>query len=269
MSEVATNVLHNVGNVLNSVNVSAAVVSDLARKSKVTQLAKAVALLDEHAANLADFIANTPKGMQLRAYLHELSIHLAQEQQTSIKELQSLRRNIEHIKGIVSMQQGYARASGLTEIVRIQDLVEDTLRMDAGSLTRHHIRLIREYDNVPPITEEKHKVLQILINLVRNAKLACEDGDQADNQVTVRITNGGDQVKISVADNGIGIPRENLTRIFQHGFTTRKGGHGFGLLSAALSAKDLGGTLIVHSDGPGRGAAFTLLLPLQPPMTDL
>ncbi|MDR3458331.1 MAG: two-component regulator propeller domain-containing protein [Verrucomicrobiae bacterium] len=269
MAEVASNVLHNVGNVLNSVNVSAAIVGELARKSRVAQLGKAVALLDEHAGNLADFIAHDPKGIQLRAYLHELSKHLNQEQQTSLKELDSLRRNIEHINDIVTMQQGYARVSGLTEVVRVKDLVEYSLRMDTGSLQQNQVRLVRDFHAVPAITVEKHKVLQILVNLLRNAKHACADSGRADKQVTLSITNGGNHVRISVADNGVGIPPENLPRIFHHGFTTRKSGHGFGLHSGALSAKDLGGALIVHSDGLGCGAVFTLELPLQPPTTDL
>jgi len=269
MAEVASNVLHNIGNVLNSVNVSATLVADLARKSKVAQLAKAVALLDEHAANLADFITRDPKGVQMRDYLHQLSNHLAQEQQISIAELESLRKNIEHIKEIVAMQQSYAKISGLTEVVNVADLVEDSLRINEVALQRHKVRLVREYLDVPPITVEKHKVLQILVNLVRNAKQACNEGGRNDKQLTLHIANGDGNIRISVADNGVGILPENLTRIFNHGFTTRKGGHGFGLHSGALAARELGGSLTVQSDGVGKGAVFTLTLPQQPPTTNL
>jgi len=269
MAEVASSVLHNIGNVLNSVNVSATLVADLARKSKVTQLAKAVALLDEHAADLADFITRDPKGMQVRDYLHQLSNHLAQEQQISIAELESLRKNIEHIKDIVTMQQNYARISGLTEVVNVADLVEDSLRMNEGALQRHKVQLVRDYLDVPPITVEKHKVLQILVNLIRNAKQACTEGGRKDKQLTLHIANGDGTIKISVADNGVGILPENMTHIFNHGFTTRKGGHGFGLHSGALAAKELGGSLTVRSDGHGQGATFTLTLPQQPPRTNL
>jgi signal transduction histidine kinase len=72
-------------------------------------------------------------------------------------------------------------------------------------------------------------------------------------------------VKIWVSDNGIGILPENLTRIFNHGFTTRRNGHGFGLHSGALAAKELGGVLLAYSEGPGTGATFCLELPVQPP----
>jgi signal transduction histidine kinase len=121
---------------------------------------------------------------------------------------------------------------------------------------------------VSPILADKHKILQILVNLIRNAKYAVSEADCPDKLLTLRLAPGADnQVCIQVNDNGVGIPPENLTRIFSHGFTTRRGGHGFGLHSSALAAHDLGGALSVHSDGLGKGATFTLVLPLQPPAT--
>jgi signal transduction histidine kinase len=114
---------------------------------------------------------------------------------------------------------------------------------------------------VPLLNVEKHKILQILVNLLRNAKYACDESERADKRLTVRVADGEGRIKISVMDNGVGISPENLTRIFNHGFTTRKGGHGFGLHSGALAAKEMGGSLTVHSDGPGQGATFTLELP--------
>ena len=167
-------------------------------------------------------------------------------------------QNVEHIKEIVAMQQNYARVGGVKEIINVVNLVEDSLRMNESALNRHHVEVVREFENVPPMNVDKHKVLQILMNLVRNAKHACQESERADKRLTVRVANGDGRIKISVIDNGVGIPPENLTRIFNHGFTTRKDGHGFGLHSGALAAKEMGGSLTVHSDGPGQGAAFTL-----------
>jgi signal transduction histidine kinase len=108
-------------------------------------------------------------------------------------------------------------------------------------------------------------MLQILVNLLRNAKYACDESGSPGKQVTVWIKEvGSDRVRVEIADNGVGIPPENLTRIFSHGFTTRKHGHGFGLHSSALAAKDMGGTLTVQSEGVGKGATFILELPLAP-----
>jgi PAS domain S-box-containing protein len=264
MAEVATSVLHNVGNVLNSVNVSSSLVSNLVKKSKAANLSKVVAMLNDHAADLGAYLAADPKGKQLPAYLGQLAEHLVGEQSAVLKELNLLHENIEHIKEIVFMQQSYARISGVVETVKITDLVEDALRMNLGALQRHGVEVVREYEDIPPVDLEKHKVLQILVNLVRNAKYACDEGLRPDKQITMRVTQNNNRVQIAVIDNGVGIPEENLVRIFSHGFTTRKEGHGFGLHSAVLTAMELGGSLRVQSDGPGKGATFTLELPCKP-----
>jgi PAS domain S-box-containing protein len=264
MAEVATNVLHNVGNVLNSVNVSAALVVDNTKKSKVPYLGKVVALLNEHAGDLGDFMSHDPKGRQLPGYLSQLAGQLAREQQHAVTELELLRQNIEHIKDIVAMQQNYAKISGVTETVNVTHLVEDALRMNAGALARHEVELVRVYADVPPVTVDKHRVLQILVNLIRNAKYACDDTGRKDKQLKLQVARTETGVRIAVIDNGIGIPPENLSRIFNHGFTTRKKGHGFGLHSGALAARELGGALTVESQGVGHGATFILELPTLP-----
>jgi PAS domain S-box-containing protein len=263
MAEVATSVLHNVGNVLNSVNVASSCVAENLKKSKAASLSKVVALLREHEADLGNFFTNDPKGKQLPGYLSQLAGHLAGEQAAALDELALLQKNIEHIKEIVAMQQNYAGSSGVPEHVAVVDLVEDAFRMNTGAMERHHVKVVREYSETPQISVEKHKVLQILVNLIRNAKYACDDSGRQDKQIILRVTNGHGSIKISVVDNGVGIPAENMTRIFNYGFTTRKEGHGYGLHSGALAAKEIGGNLTAFSEGPGRGATFTLELPVQ------
>jgi signal transduction histidine kinase len=263
MAEVATGVLHNVGNVLNSVNVSATLVADSVSKSKISGLSRAAALLQEHELDLGAYLSSDPRGKILPTYLRQLSEHLHADQEASIKELNFLRQNIDHIKVIVAMQQAFATASGVKESVNVRELLEDSLRMDMSSLIRHGVEIIYEIDEVPLIMLDKHKALQILVNLVSNARHACYDSGRADKRLTLRLTSGDGWVRISITDNGGGIAAENLTRIFNHGFTTRKDGHGFGLHSGALAAKELGGSLLVQSDGIGLGATFTLELPLS------
>jgi C4-dicarboxylate-specific signal transduction histidine kinase len=261
MAEVATGILHNVGNVLNSVNVASSCVADSLKKSKAANLSKVVVLLREHEADLGAFFTTHPKGRQIPGYLAQLAEHLSGEQAGALKELAGLQKNIEHIKDIVTMQQGLAKASSLKEKFQVSDLVEDALRMNASTLARHDIEVIKEFTDTPPVTVEKHKVLQILVNLVRNAKQACEASGHQEKILTIRTASENGRVQIAVNDNGVGIPPENLARIFAHGFTTKQDGHGFGLHSGALAAKEMGGALSVASDGPERGATFTLELP--------
>ncbi|MBI2514512.1 MAG: PAS domain S-box protein [Opitutae bacterium] len=265
MAEVATGVLHNVGNVLNSVNVSATLVADAARRSKTANVGKLSALLAGHQDDLASFLAHDPRGKMILPYLATLASELTKEQEAMLAELDQLRKNVDHIKDIVAMQQSYAKTSGLTEAMSVPDLIEDAVRMNAGSLARHDVDVIRDYQVRPVVVLDKHKVLQILVNLIRNAKYACDETGRSDKQIKLRLATDEQTVQIAVADNGVGIPAENLTRIFNHGFTTRgTQGHGFGLHSCALAAKEMGGTLLPYSDGPGRGATFVLTLPLKP-----
>ena len=264
MAEIATSVLHNVGNVLNSVKVSAALLREQTQHSKAGGLRRAAALLREHATALAEFLTGDPKGRQLLPYLGQLGECLAQEQAALLQELESLCRNVQHVEEIVAVQQSYARLGGLTETVKLNDLVEDALRINSGALARHGVQVCRQYNpQAPAVTVEKHKVLQVLVNLISNAKYACDSSDSRDKRLTVSIAGGDGRARVSVTDNGVGIAPENLTRIFNLGFTTRKDGHGFGLHSAALAAREIGGALLAHSDGPGHGATFTLEVPLR------
>jgi signal transduction histidine kinase len=162
------------------------------------------------------------------------------------------------------MQQGYARISGVLESMVVNELVEDAIRINTGAMDRHNIKIVREFSASPAILVDRHKILQILVNLIRNAKHACDDSGRSDKQIVVRLEATDQLVRVSVGDNGVGIAPENLTRIFNHGFTTRTNGHGFGLHSGALAAKEMGGGLAAFSEGPGRGATFTLEIPRQP-----
>jgi len=260
MAEVATNVLHNVGNVLNSVNVSASLVAERIKKSKSAGLGRVATLLSSQ-SDLAAFLGSA-QGRHLPTYLQELTDELLDERDASVAELSALRANVEHIKEIVAMQQGYAKRGGLTDTLDIRVLAEDSLRMNEGAFSRHGVTVVRDFGEVPLIQVDKHKVLQILVNVIRNAKYACAEMAGGDKRVMVRIRATPSSITVAVIDTGIGIPAENLERIFNHGFTTRVDGHGFGLHSSALAARELGGTLYASSGGTGKGATFTLTLPL-------
>ncbi len=262
MAEVATGTLHNVGNVLTSINVSASLIGNRLHESRVSNLSKALLLLREHSSNLAAFLTDDPKGKVLPAYLETLGDHLVAEHDEMLLEIDNLAKNLEHVKEIVAMQQSYAKLCGVLETLPPAELVQDALRMNLGAFERHGVTVIREFANVPPVTVDKHKVLQILVNLMRNAKYAMDEFGPAEKRLTVSIApSGAGKVAISVSDNGIGITPDNLARIFNRGFTTKRDGHGFGLNSGYQAAKELGGNLTAFSDGPGKGATFCLELP--------
>jgi PAS domain S-box-containing protein len=262
MAEVANNVLHNVGNVLNSVNVAAALLHETVRNSEVGDLNRVLAIIDDHQSDLSEFIGNDPRGRHLPQYLVEAGRTLEREQDTVLDKLVSVTKNIDHIKDIVAAQQSYAGMSGVEQMCELNELMDDALHINSGALVRHCIEVEREYDDLPPICVDKQKVMQILINLIGNAKHAIRDGGRTGGRIHMQVVGEEEWVRMEVVDDGVGILPENLERVFRHGFTTKEDGHGFGLHSAALAAKEMGGSLVANSDGPGTGATFSLKLPL-------
>jgi len=269
MAEIASGVLHNIGNALNSVNTSAALLGEQVMRSRLGNLTKAAQMLEQHGGDLTAFLAEDPRGRQLPGYLIQLAGLLATERADFQRELELLRRNIEHIKEIVAMQQSYARVSSLQEDLAPAELVEEALRISEASLSRHGIGVQRDFRPVPLVRVIRHKVLQILVNLIRNAKHAMDDSGRTDKEMVIALrASPAGQVEIVVRDNGVGIPAENLAKIYTFGFTTRKDGHGFGLHSSINAANELGGTLRGESGGPGEGSVFTLELPPAPAPTE-
>lgn len=262
MAQIAANVLHNVGNVLNSVNVSSELVRQRLQQSKGPGLTRAVTLLKEHAGDLGRFFTQDPKGRLLPGYLEQLAQALAAEREDCTQELAALARSVTHIRAIVDTQQDLAGAPALREPARLADLVDDALRMDAPAFAQDGIVVDKQLGNLPLLPLDKVRLLLVLVNLITNARQAMADNGARERRLTItaQLQQGG-RLGLTVADTGEGVAAGNLARIFAHGFTTRAEGHGFGLHSSALAATEMGGSLQVHSDGPGRGARFTLELP--------
>jgi two-component system NtrC family sensor kinase len=264
MAEVASGVLHNVGNVLNSVNVSATVVAEKIGGLRVNHLAAAIELLERHTGSIDSFLRDDPKGQRVLPYLTKLGKNLQDEREVALAELRQLEEHIEHIKAVLSTQQKYARVSSVMESASVVILVEDALRVVRPEFEQHHIRIEREFAELPPVDADRHRILQILVNLLRNAKDAVVQNPDGPRTVgvTVRLVDEA-HFRVEVKDSGVGLAREDLTRIFAHGFTTKALGHGFGLHSGALAARQMSGSLWAESDGPGFGATFILELPVS------
>ncbi|HZH76770.1 MAG TPA: ATP-binding protein, partial [Archangium sp.] len=249
-AEVATSVLHNVGNVLNSVHTSAMLAKERLVGLQVEDVGHLAAMLEERRGDLGTFLTQDERGRNVMPFLSGLGQHLRTECHEAVSLLDEVGRYTEHIGTIVKLQQNYTRAPRLNEQANLAELLEDALRINSAGLTRHEVRVERQLSPVPQLITDKHKVLMILVNLISNAKYALDGAPAEKRCLTLRMENPtAERVRIEVRDNGVGIEPELLTRIFQHGFTTREDGHGFGLHSSALAAQELGGTLTAHSEG--------------------
>ena len=270
MADVATSVLHNVGNVLNSVNVSANIVAQTVRTSARAGLGKGLALLNGQ-PNPGKFLDEDPRGQKLIPYLTAVDKALGDERDTMLRETESLAKNIEHIKSIVSQQlaaaRGATRDAKIVEPVNVCELFDDAVSVLSGSLVSPQ-KVTFVYDSEAiVIGTDRHKVFQIVTNLLANARdaIAARPGP---GLITLRARRVSDErIAIEIEDDGVGIAEDTLARVFSHGFTTKNDGHGFGLHSSACAAGELGGSLGARSNGLGCGATFTLLLPSGRPAT--
>ena len=266
MAEIATSVLHNVGNVLNSVNVSATIVAGKLKESEIPTLAKVSEMLSTNQGDLGQYITADERGKLIPGFLADLASCLGDEQKQMMAEVENLSKGIEHIKQVVASQQSMAKSSNVNTRVKPADVFSTAINIQ-GPASTNGIEVVREFENIDQVILDQHKVLQILINLLSNARQAVMVRAADQRRMTLSVqkvsTPDGDRLQFRVKDSGVGIAAENITRIFSHGFTTKKEGHGFGLHSAANAAREMGGSLSASSDGLNQGATFTLDLPLQ------
>lgn len=264
MADVATGVLHNVGNVLTSVNIVISDLLDQLRTSRISVLHRVVETFERERDRLGVFLTEDAVGKRLPEFIGKLDTQLRSENTRMRGDVESLVRHFAHIREVIVTQQSAARLFGVAESVPPVQLFEDALKLSADSLQRHGITIVQDFSETAPVKADRHKVLQILVNLLKNAKDAMVSSNVNPPTITVRVAAASSShIGLSVIDNGVGVPAENLARIFSHGFTTKKDGHGFGLHSCVLAARDMKGDLTVASGGLGCGASFTLTLPID------
>ncbi len=262
-ADVATAVLHSVGNLLNSINVSAALVVDRLARSKLHGLPKIMELITQHRGRLDEFLEQDPRGQKLPEYCSQLVETVERDSRAARAELASLTEKIDLIKAVVEVQQENGRPTGVLETVEVADLVDDAVEAHAAACKRDAIEVERRIADLPPPTLDRHKVLQILSVLLANARDAVLSNDPGRRRIAVDVRRGqAGALEIAVEDNGCGIEPENLERMFSLGYTTKLGRHGTRLHLSACAAREMHATLVARSRGVGLGAEFVLALPL-------
>ena len=262
MAEVASDVLHNVGNALNSINVSIGVVADLLKNSMVGDVGRISQLFHKHREDLGNYFSNNPKGKQIPAYLEKLAGQLVEEQRVAVAELDRLRENAMNAQQCVAVQQDLAKLSGITEEISVIELVEEALTLNHELLETSQIDVSREFHEIPQLIVDKHQVLDVMVDVIRNACQAMTSVSTKQLIVRAKLIPGPpDSVCLEVQDSGVGIASDDLIKIFGQGYNNQNGGRGMSLHSGALMAKNLGGALRAHSEGIGHGATFSLELP--------
>jgi signal transduction histidine kinase len=261
-AEVATSVLHNVGNVLTNVRISAEMIHDRTRQASHRHLRDVADLLLGHREDVGDFVTKDPRGRKIPDLLDALSARLEQENAELAVEIGSFLRSIDHASTIVSSQQEGAREGAFHEEIAVSEVIETAVMINAASFEKLGIAVVRRYEDESLHRLDRHALLQILVNVVNNAKQALRETHGRERVITLTTRHDGHRTIIEVHDNGVGIPQKNLGKIFDYGFTTKPDGFGFGLHSAASEVARLGGRISARSDGEDQGAEFTIELPL-------
>jgi signal transduction histidine kinase len=265
MAEIASNVLHNVGNVLTSAVINLEQMREVVDSSRTDRAKQLTAMFEEHRDDMVDFLTRDSRGKLVPSYFSALTRELLRERVDLQEHLEAMSWHIEHIRSIVEMQRNYARTTLLIEECDLSQLVSNAVRTQTAALQRHGIDVTCELPASCRVRTDRHKVLQILINLITNAKYAVAGVPVGQRRLLVRLTTEGEMAHIQVVDNGMGVAPELREKLFSQGFTTRKDGRGFGLHFSALAAKLLGGHLGLESEGLGKGVTATLELPLDAP----
>ncbi|MDQ8201425.1 ATP-binding protein [Pelagicoccus sp. SDUM812003] len=264
-AEVAINVLHSVGNTLNSVNTSVHVIARTLEASKSLKLRRIAALLEENQRDIANYLATDPRGCKIPEYLTSLSKAIDEEIAELSCETKSIESDLQHIKRIVSEQQNHAKNTGVIEEVNLYDLFETAVSIVCNDPFASKIEFCNTISEDITVTSDRSQLLDIIVNLVSNSLDAIKERKVELGSIAATASPSKDSMYIclGIHDNGIGIEAKIQNNVFQHGFTTKTNGHGFGLHSAANSAKRLGGRLSLTSHGVNKGAKATLKIPFE------
>ena len=261
MAEVATGVLHNVGNVLNSLGISGSTAQARLRASQFDRVEQVATMLDAHRNALGDFLASDPRGKRLPEYLSLLGGQLKKDAGVLQAEIEAINGHVQYLREIVQAQQSFARVGGAEEAVNVRELVEAALTLKGQDLKDAEIT--RDIAEIPEVWTDRYKLLQIIVNFIANASDAMAANESGGRRIAIRARCVRDQLEIAIEDSGVGIPADLLPRVWEFGFTTKTHGHGFGLHSSAVAAQQLGGTVTADSAGPGQGACFSVKIPVR------
>lgn len=262
MAEIATSVLHNVGNVLNSANTAVSMIGKKINSTKISHISEISTLLESNQNNIYAFFEQDPRGQRIPGYLIKLSQAWTSDKTYLLGEVKILEHSIHHIKEIIAKQNCYSRVLGLDEEIIIRDLIQDSMILNRSMIEKEGVDISCECDEGLKIFTDRVKLLQVMVNLIKNSIESVAENNTTLKKIIIRAALEADGFfDIRVQDNGIGIAPENLSKMFSYGFTTKKNGHGFGLHTCALAIKEIEGDLSVSSPGVGQGATFKIILP--------
>lgn len=262
MADVTSEVLHNVGNVINSANASVEQLGEQLHNSKVSGLERAVELLRENSGRIGEFFSQDPRGPKLADYLMKISGVMRQECRANLERVARIRKSLFHIQEIISHQEQWAHRPEFAFETDLAEVFQEVLLLNQDRLDQAGIVTELQVEPKLELMLNKSKLTQVLVNLVRNAIQAMERTAGGARVLTLLARRLDDQsIEIEIQDTGCGMTDEVQASLFHHGFTTKENSQGIGLHYCANAVRTMGGAIAASSGGPGRGASIRIRLP--------
>jgi signal transduction histidine kinase len=253
-SQVASTVIHNVGNVLTNVNSLIDAACDRTQRLRISPLNKLADRLRSEDQNIA-MLEATPD------YLEGLAGSLLSDQQSISELLSTLNDNVRHIHDVIRAQRQHADQSLELRPVALHDVIQEAISCCRARLEEDSVQVTVSGQLQVEIACDRSLMLQTMINLIGNARYAMRSLDSTSRHLQIRASADSRTAQIEFQDNGCGMTPETLARVFDAHFTTREGGTGLGLHFCAITLKRIGGTIEAASEGHGKGSVFTIRAP--------
>jgi PAS domain S-box-containing protein len=227
--------------------------------SRQLQVSERLAALGRVTAGVAHEVKNPLNSMRL--WLENLKENLPPGDGVPRQAVAILDSEIDRLDSVVKRFLAFMRSEELRlEETRLDELLDEVGAIARPQMERAHVRLEKQYTELPPVRVDRPILKQALLNLVFNAIEAMPSG----GTLTLGLERRGESAEIRIEDTGQGIAPENRSRVFQLFFTTRPGGSGIGLASAYKAIQLHDGSIDFESE-VGRGTSFRIELPLARP----
>ncbi|MDJ0840856.1 MAG: two-component regulator propeller domain-containing protein [Acidobacteriota bacterium] len=262
MAEIASDVLHNVGNTLNSVRTSLHLIQERADEKRWLELLdRVIGLLNDHEEALQRGLDEEMQAAGILRTLDLIQRKLNENRMYIAAEGEKIFENVQAIVTSLHQQQERVHTRNLLlEPADLNELLEEALHTVPGVIAG--LNVVKQMEDIPLVRLDRLKSLRLLTFLVQNASEAVKEARlKNEGRIAFRTSQNGPKVSLEISDNGVGILPENLSRLFVHGYTTKSGREGFGLHYSANAMKEMGGTIEIYSQGPGCGTTAVLKFP--------
>lgn len=263
MADVATETLHNVGNILNSITTSMHLLQQAFTRCPTADLSRALTIIREHGDDIPSFLNTSQKAEMLIRYLLKLDTLFGKYQIESIEHLDRLSLKVQMIADVIAAQQAFTMNSQYTRTADVHKLIEDALTMQSGSFEKYRITCKRVYGQLPEIQLQPNKFIHVIINILKNAEEAMFADTGRERIITIRTSATESFVQVEIKDTGHGVTKKEMEQIFTYGYTTKPDGHGFGLHSCANYITEMKGQIWAESEGHNTGTTLFIKLPIH------